>query len=532
MRALPVTQMFVDGVRRRVLVDSGCTKTVAHMSACSSWTRRTTCVTTVNGAEMRCIGVGTVRLQLHSGAEAFIEALVVRDRPLDFDMILGMDGITAFHGVTIRGPNDVQFGVENAQILAAAVKPRAETVIDENDFRVQYDRLSKKWTVDWKWSGGTEPGCLTNETTEYSMKPEVREQYEKEVRQWIAEGWLVPYNAEEHGPVKGTIPLMAVTQKNKNDKVRPVLDFRELNECLSPHTADADVCREKIREWRRRGSNITMIDLRKAYMQINVAQSLWAYQTVVFEDTRYVLRVLGFGLSIAPLVMKKVLSFILSQDERIARATSAYVDDICLDESQVPAADLLRHLGEHGLACKSPERVAEGARVLGIRVWGEHDGLYWRRDNDVPEMPQVLTRRAVFSICGQLTSHLPVCGWLRVAVSYLKRRATAVTNSWDEQITDESVSVMLTEVLQRVRASDPARGRWDVYGTCGRVWVDASSLAIGAVLEVDGRPVEDWCRLRKKRMLTYQSFGIGLSGTRREPGNRMGNEKCDVGNRL
>ena len=62
----------------------------------------------------------------------------------------------------------------------------------------------------------------------------------------------IPYDESVHGKVKGTIPLMAVIQPKK-DKVRPVMDFRELNTHLGPHTADADVCSEKIREWRRCG---------------------------------------------------------------------------------------------------------------------------------------------------------------------------------------------------------------------------------------------------------------------------------------
>lgn len=516
--ALPVKNMEVNGVEHRVLVDTGCTKTVAHASVCSSWTKQNTYITTVNGSEMRCVGVGTVKLRLLSGAEACVEVLVVRDRPLNFSLILGMNGVEAFHGVTVRGPSEVEFGVENSLALAACVaeKPsevefnvdnslapaacvaeKSETVIDEMDFSVQYDRESKKWTVEWKWRGGNEPESLKNTTTEYHVKPEVREQYEMELREWIAEGWLVPYSLEEHGPVKGTIPLMAVTQKNKEGKVRPVMDFRELNERLSPHTADADVCGEKVREWRRRGRDIAMIDLRKAYLQINVAQSLWAYQTVVFGGQRYVLRVLGFGLSIAPIVMKKILGFVLAQDERIARATSHYVDDICLDETEVSAGELESHLLNHGLVCKPAERVIDGARVLGIRVWGEQDGLFWKRDNQLPQIPSTLTRRAVFSICGQLTSHMPVCGWLRVATSYIKRRANAATESWDDPVKEEGVLTMLQETIQRVQATDPACGKWNIEGERATVWVDASSLAIAAVMEVDGHTVEDVTSLRQ-----------------------------------
>ena len=38
---------------------------------------------------------------------------------------------------------------------------------------------------------------------------------------------------------------MAVLNRNK-EKVRPVLDFRQLNSNVDAHTADADVCAEKL----------------------------------------------------------------------------------------------------------------------------------------------------------------------------------------------------------------------------------------------------------------------------------------------
>ena len=55
---------------------------------------------------------------------------------------------------------------------------------------------------------------------------------------WVTNGWLVPFDERVHEPYKSTIPLMAVVQPNK-DKVRPVMDFRELNEHLDSHTAAA-----------------------------------------------------------------------------------------------------------------------------------------------------------------------------------------------------------------------------------------------------------------------------------------------------
>ncbi|KFD67960.1 hypothetical protein M514_02849 [Trichuris suis] len=39
-------------------------------------------------------------------------------------------------------------------------------------------------------------------------------------------------------------------------------------------------------------------------------------------------------------------------------------------------------------------------------------------------------------------------------------------------------------------------GRWDVGGTKARLWVDASALALGVVLEVNGAIIEDAAWLR------------------------------------
>ena len=54
----------------------------------------------------------------------------------------------------------------------------------------------------------------------------------------------------------------------------------------------------------------------------------------------------------------------------------------------------------------------------------------------------------------------------------------------------------MTEVTERVRQSDPVRGRWDVRGNEAHIWVDASSVAIGVALEVDGSVIEDGSWLR------------------------------------
>ena len=485
-------------------------------------------VTTVSGERYWCEGTGVVSVRLRSGESVDVNVLVVARKPLGFDFILGMNGVSSLGGVTVSSSNRVSFGVETeasgvaaaaaasgdreghdvgmAEVSVAvttaevsgAVTAEAATVerADEKDFVVSYDEKGRKWSVQWKWCGGKGPERLQNTADEYAIPAEARQEYERQLEKWVTNQWLIPYDEHVHGEVKGTIPLMAVIQPKK-DKVRPVMDFRELNTHLDPHTANADVCNEKIREWRRCGRNVSLLDLRDAYLQVHVHESLWPYQTVVFQGRRWCLTRLGFGLSVAPLVMRKVLGMALSRDPKVDSATSPYVDDILVNEDIVTAAEVKGHLEGLGLVCKPPEDVSKGARVLGLRVWGEQQGLFWKRDDQDLELPSKLTRRAIFSLCGRLTSHVPVGGWLRVAASYLKRRANAVTTSWDAEVTDPELRAMVSETLQRVKAADPARGRWDVTGSEAVVWVDASSIALGAVLEVEGEVVEDASWLRK-----------------------------------
>ena len=154
----------------------------------------------------------------------------------------------------------------------------------------------------------------------------------------------------------------------------------------------------------------------------------------------------------------------IGQDETVSHATSLYVDDIFVNKSVCSAAQVKRHLEPFGLTCKNPEQLSSGARVLGVYVWEEHGKLRWRRDGERPKVPNVLTRCAFFSVCGRLTGHFPVCGWLRVAAAFVKRRANAVTTGWDDKTQDPMLRRMLDEIVIRSSQTDPARGDWCVDG--------------------------------------------------------------------
>lgn len=62
-----------------------------------------------------------------------------------------------------------------------------------------------------------------------------------------------------------------------------------------------------------------------------------------------------------------------------------------------------------------------------------------------------------FSLCGKLMERLPVCGWLRVAVAFIKRRANKVTKGYDDQFDSNQLKQMVKKTVNRVCQEDAAR---------------------------------------------------------------------------
>ena len=106
------------------------------------------------------------------------------------------------------------------------------------------------------------------------------------------------------------------------------MDYRELNQYVDTFTADADVCASKLRRWYQHGSNVCLLDLRRADLQVRFSESLWPFQTVMFAGKRYCLTSLGFGLNVAPEIIKAVINAVLSQEAKVKEGISVYLDDI------------------------------------------------------------------------------------------------------------------------------------------------------------------------------------------------------------
>ena len=93
------------------------------------------------------------------------------------------------------------------------------------------------------------------------MQEHIRKDYNCELQTSIHNVWLIPYPEKELSPPRGLIPLMAIVQHNKG-KVQPVMDYRKLNAHIEVYMAHADGCLQKLRDWHRKGSNVSVLDKR------------------------------------------------------------------------------------------------------------------------------------------------------------------------------------------------------------------------------------------------------------------------------
>ena len=387
-----MTNIFINGVPCRSLVDTGCQRTVVTSDVIKvlgvKHNSKPNVVTMLDGKTTRC--EGEVDLVIDTGLDSVkLHCFVTPSLVCGFSAIVGMDAVRGLGGVTVSSQSvpsfgNVEQGMEMSLVAALGVSAASPLVVEDTDFSACFN--GSRFKVSWKWQG-KEP-VLKNQCGEYSISDECRVGYEKEVQSWIDCGWLVEHNVSKHGEVKGVIPMLAAFQPNKDRKIRPVMDYgRELNQYISSNPGvDVAVCQDKLRKWRKFGSNCSMLDLKKAYLQLYVDDELLKFQAVRYKDKLYVMTRMGFGLNVAPKIMSRVLGKVLSMESAVDDGTDHYIDDIIVDEDKVSVDFVRSHLERYGLVTKDPEKICD-ARVLGLRVrLNETNQFLWGRDNDIGDI--------------------------------------------------------------------------------------------------------------------------------------------------
>jgi transposase InsO family protein len=431
--------------------------------------------------------------------------------------ILGMDYIKHVGGFSLRFNEDekpvvafdrralekIHIQTTYTSLSAIEWKPLPLRTIEMDDFVLEQflrndpenPEWKYKWIVTWKWkqvpAGQFGPPVYRNN----KIPPHHWELLDLEVRKWIENEFLVPITETDRPRMKGSVPIKAEIQLHKpSTPVRPVCDFKWLNEYIksAPNEGlmDAISAPTYIRRWRSHPeSRMCLIDIKKAYMRIYVNEEQTYYQCVRYPDfkTEWRLTRLGFGLNIAPKVLRVVLNAILPQGT--FPELDIYIDDNFLPTEA--AVSLTAALKENGMECKDPELVSE-ARVLGLQ---NHADGTWSRRTELPLL-EAESRRGVHSWTGRLIGHLPVANWLRPCCSALKRLTCAY--DWDEPLPPGLTKKCKKLHQMLIDRGDPATGKWS-YDKEHQwtLYTDASSTAHGAVLLIGEVYVEDRTWLRK-----------------------------------
>ncbi|CAE1309081.1 unnamed protein product [Acanthosepion pharaonis] len=104
--ALPVVNVYVEGKRCSALVDTGCSRSIVSADRCVTWSSQQMEIRMIDGVSWACCGVGTVSVLADGGNHA--KVLVARQRPLGYDLLLGIDAIRALGGMIITPAGNVE----------------------------------------------------------------------------------------------------------------------------------------------------------------------------------------------------------------------------------------------------------------------------------------------------------------------------------------------------------------------------------------------------------------------------------------
>ena len=124
------------------LINTGCSRTIIDVDRCRSW-RSATVNVMIGGMSRPSGGDGMVIVSTEEGSSTKISVLMVRGKPLGFDLLLGIGAIKALGGMVVGPTGSVQLG--NKELVKCAA-----ISINEPDFTATFNDRIRAWAVAWK----------------------------------------------------------------------------------------------------------------------------------------------------------------------------------------------------------------------------------------------------------------------------------------------------------------------------------------------------------------------------------------------
>ena len=196
-----------------------------------------------------------------------------------------------------------------------------------------------------------------------------------------------------------------------------------------------------------------------------------------------------FGLDVALSIIQTIVDAVLTKDECIQWATSAYIDNMYITESVIPVGHVKKHLDSFSLKSKEPEGLKDGVSALGLQVWSSITH-YTGEKGTRSQLCLMLSLNAMYFhyVASWLGTFLWVDGfvWLWTSSSRERLRLLLVGTT--------KLMMPLSTTTSRRFSLECTRKVWHVANCVdgqNSVWVDGSSLATSVSLEYSGTVVED-----------------------------------------
>ena len=91
--ALPEVSVQVEGVQCLALIDTGCSQSIDSVNHFQGWSSLSGEIRIIDSMSWVCCGVGAVSIVTNGGNHAKVNVLVPHEKPLGYDLLIGIDTI-------------------------------------------------------------------------------------------------------------------------------------------------------------------------------------------------------------------------------------------------------------------------------------------------------------------------------------------------------------------------------------------------------------------------------------------------------
>lgn len=369
--------------------------------------------------------------------------------------------------------------------------------------QAEMEDLIRKYRDVWSLTPGhtklTEMSIHTGDATPistppYSIPHSRKQTALKEVRDMLAAGIIEPSRSPWAAP-------MLLVQK-KDGTLRPVVDYRKLNQVTSPDPYPMPRTEELI-ERIATATYITTLDLTKGYWQVPMAPESREKTAFVTPFGKYQFRRMPFGLTGAPACFQRMMDGLFEEVEN----TAVYIDDLAIhsttwEEHLADVESALKAIQAAELTIKPPkcrmgfrECAFLGHKVGGGRVRPGTLKVQAIRDFEIPIKKKDV--RSFLGLASYYRRFVPQFSTIATPLSDLTKNDQPDRVKWTPT-TNKAFETLKASLTKEPVLRGPDFERPFVLQT------DASDVGIGAVLsqvwEDDDQPVA---------YFSYQENAIG-----------------------